>query len=105
MRSVRGLEEGGGNGGQVGRPESGKPAGIKLHLMRVLWPSFLAAGVCEAVVFTSVDPLDIHSLAGYAAEVSRTGVYTIGFFVFWAITAASSALTLYLACTAPAPPP
>jgi hypothetical protein len=66
--------------------------------MWTLWPSFLAAGLCEIVVFASVDPLDIHSLAGAgSAELSRTGVYTIGFFLFWAITAASSALSLYLA--------
>jgi hypothetical protein len=63
--------------------------------MWTLWPSFLAAGLCEVIVFASVDPIDVHSLAG-STELSRTAVYTIAFFVFWAIAASSSALTLLL---------
>jgi hypothetical protein len=47
------------------------------------------------VFFTLFDPLDLHVL-GQPMELSRTAIYTLGFFVFWAFAAASSALTCYL---------
>ena len=54
----------------------------------VLWPSFLAAGAAEALFFTVADPADF--------EMSRTAAYTAGFFFFWALAAASSALTSFM---------
>lgn len=63
-------------------------------LMRVLWPSFLMAGVTGAIVFALVDPLDIRFL-GYL-EADRQLVYCIGFFLFWIMAAISSALTLQI---------
>lgn len=66
------------------------------RLMWVLWPAFLMAGVAEGVVFTLVDPQDI-PFWDSSIELSRTAVYTLGFFFFWAITASSSALTVFLA--------
>ena len=61
----------------------------------VLWPSFIVGGIAEAVFFTLFDPMDIH-LFGEAVELSRTAIYTLGFFGFWAIAAGSSAFTCFL---------
>lgn len=66
------------------------------RLMWVLWPAFLVAGIAVGVVFTVIDPQDIH-LWDDSIEFSRTAIYTVGFFFFWAITIASSALTVFLA--------
>jgi hypothetical protein len=57
------------------------------QLMNILWPSFLAAGAAEVVLFTFVDPADF--------EASRTAVYTVGFFALWLLGATSSALTCF----------
>jgi len=69
-----------------------------LKLMRVLWPAFLAACVLELVVFAMVDPHDLH-WAGQPVVLSRQSVYTVSFFVFWAISIGSNALTALLAMT------
>ncbi len=63
--------------------------------MAVAWPAFLAAGVLEILVFAWVDPQDLHWQGG-PLPLSRQGVYTVAFFVFWAVTLASSALTALL---------
>ncbi len=69
--------------------------GLK-HWMWIAWPAFLLAGVLEMLVFAFVDPGDLHWY-GRPLEWSRAAVYTISFFAFWAVTAASSALTVLLA--------
>jgi hypothetical protein len=66
------------------------------RLMWIVWPAFLVAGLLEVVVFAVVDPQDLHWF-GRAVEMSRQGVYTLAFFVFWGITMVSSALTTLLA--------
>jgi hypothetical protein len=65
------------------------------RLMWVLWPAFLVAGVAEAVFFTVFDPFDLHFF-GAPLELSRLGIYTMGFFGFWGLGIASSALTVFL---------
>lgn len=69
--------------------------GLKRWLC-VVWPAFLLAGVLEMLVFAFVDPGELH-WHGNALDWSRAAVYTVSFFVFWAVTAASGALTLWLA--------
>lgn len=64
-------------------------------LIWILWPSFIVAGIAEGLFFTVFDPQELVVL-GATLEWSRTAVYSTGFFVFWAITAMSSALTCYL---------
>jgi len=66
----------------------------RLALLRILWPSFLMAGVTSAIVFALVDPLDVYVFGHIQAE--RQVVYAIGFFLFWCTAALSSALTLRL---------
>ncbi len=64
-------------------------------LMRIAWPSFLAACVLELLVFAVVDPMDLE-WSGHPLAWSRQAIYTLGFFVFWAVTTASNALTVLL---------
>jgi len=61
-----------------------------------LWPSFLAAGVLEMVVFAMVDPGALHWFGGEPVDWSPTAVYTVAFFVFWAIIAGAAAMTQLL---------
>jgi hypothetical protein len=64
--------------------------------MWVGWPSFLMAGVLEMLVFAVVDPRELHWQGG-ALDWSRPAVYTVAFFMFWAVIALSSALSVWLA--------
>ena len=61
----------------------------------ILWPSFIVAGLAEGVFFTVFDPRDL-MFFGDPITWSREAVYSVGFFVFWAICAASSAATCFL---------
>jgi hypothetical protein len=63
-------------------------------LIWILWPSFIVAGAAEALFFTVFDPQDLR-LFGGPLEASRTAIYSVGFFLFWAFAAASSALTCF----------
>jgi hypothetical protein len=66
------------------------------HWMVIAWPAFLLAAVLEMLVFAMMDPSDLHRFGGQPLDWSRQAVYTVAFFVFWAVTAASSALSLLL---------
>ena len=65
------------------------------RLMWVIWPAFLVAGVAELVFFSVFDPFDLHFF-GAPLEMSRQAIYTMGFFGFWVLGIASSALTIFL---------
>ena len=67
----------------------------KLNLMWVLWPAVLAAGVLEMVVFAVIDPQDIRWM-GQSIIWPRQAIYSLGFFVFWGMTAVASSLSLLL---------
>jgi hypothetical protein len=58
----------------------------------ILWPGFLLACLLELLVFALVDPADLW-WGGEGVGWSRQAIYTISFFVFWALAAASAALT------------
>ena len=62
----------------------------------VLWPSFLAAAVLCGVVFSVVDPSALHGFAQQPLGWSDSSVYTLGFFLFWAVSAAASAISQWL---------
>lgn len=68
--------------------------------MAVLWPSFLMAGVLEMIVFSVVDPAQLHGLDGHGLGWSPTAVYTLAFFVFWGVIALAGALTEVLHASA-----
>lgn len=65
------------------------------RLIWILWPGFVIAIPAVGIVFTLVDPVETH-IFGAPLEASRLGAYTVGFLLFWALGAASSALTYYL---------
>ncbi|TVO52296.1 hypothetical protein [Denitromonas halophila] len=60
----------------------------------VFWPSFLVAGIAEMVFFTVMDPQQLY-LFGQPVEFSPIATYSIGFFGFWLVCAASSMLTVF----------
>ncbi|MBG9390194.1 hypothetical protein [Caenimonas aquaedulcis] len=61
--------------------------------MRIAWPGFLAACLLELLVFALVDPGELR----WSGDLpSRQGVYTLAFFLFWAIATVACALTVLL---------
>jgi len=72
----------------------------------VAWCSFLAASVATLVFFAFVDPAPIVAvLRPTDTLISRTALYSFGFFFFWLVSAVSAGLTASLLCTPPAPAP
>lgn len=65
-------------------------------VMWILWPSFIAAGIGVGIIFTLVDPMELMVLGG-RVHASRTTIYSLGFFVLWAIAAMASAMSCFLA--------
>lgn len=59
----------------------------------VLWPSFISAGLATIIFFAAFDPHEL-LLATRFAEAGRLAVYSVGFFLFWVLTAFSC----WLAC-------
>jgi hypothetical protein len=73
-----------------------QPGGGEMQrVMWILWPSFVIGGIAESAFFTAFDPMDLRFF-GEPLALSRTTVYTIGFFVFWLFAAGSSAFTCLL---------
>jgi hypothetical protein len=60
----------------------------------VIWPSFLIAGIAEILFFTIVNPQELY-LFGQPVNFSALATYSIGYFGFWAICAASSYATCF----------
>jgi hypothetical protein len=68
--------------------------------MAVAWPSFMMAGVLEILVFSVVDPGQLHWFGGAAIESSATTVYSVAFIVFWVVICAAGVMSHLLAETA-----
>lgn len=60
----------------------------------VLWLSFLMAGVATGVFFSAIDPLELKYCVDFP-QVNRTAAYSIGFLLFWLLTASSSLLSVF----------
>ena len=67
----------------------------------VMWLSFLMATAATGVFFSILDPDDLRYCVPFP-EVSRMAAYTIGFFLFWLLTAASGVFAVMF--TYPPPP-
>lgn len=65
--------------------------------MTVGWPSFLMAGVLEMLVFSLVDPTQLHWFGGAAVELTPLTVYSLAFFAFWVVIALAAGLSQLLA--------
>ncbi|HEX7251163.1 MAG TPA: hypothetical protein VF262_12335 [Burkholderiales bacterium] len=61
----------------------------------ILWPSFIVAGVAEAMFVFVLDPVELVML-GDLVGVGRVPVYSAIFLLCWLFAAASSAFTLFL---------
>lgn len=68
---------------------------LSRRLMWILWPAFLVAALLEMLVFGMFSPEDMQWF-GEPIALSRQGVYSIAFFVFWALAIVSSSLTTLL---------
>ena len=77
-------------------PDSPGPQPLAQRLGAVLWPSFFAAGVSTMVCFAFIDPLTLRDMTFPHLEINREFGYTLGFFMFWIATAASSLFTSIL---------
>jgi len=64
--------------------------------MWVAWPGFLVACVLEMLVFAVVDPESLHWF-GHPLALSRQGIYSVAFLLFWLVSCAAGFLTLLLA--------
>ena len=67
----------------------------------VIWISFLAAAVGTMVFFAVFDPAALATAIDEGLEINREAGYAAGFFFFWVLTAACSAVTAWLVRTAP----
>ncbi len=65
------------------------------HIIWVLWPAFIAAGIAEIVFFTAIDPQQLY-LLGQPVELPAMATYSIGFLMFWLICAGSSLMTWFM---------
>lgn len=63
-----------------------------------LWPSFMIAIVATGLFFSAFDPTELYPY-DLDIEVNAMGAYTLGFFIFWVLSAISSMITLYFAIT------
>jgi len=72
------------------------PRPLAQKIGAILWPSFFAAGVATMVFFAFVDPLELRDMTFPAMPLTREVGYSIGFFMFWLATSASSLFTWWL---------
>lgn len=77
-------------------PDKHRRRPLAQRLGAILWPSFLFAGVATMVLFALVDPVELHAISFPEWNMSRTAGYSVGFFMFWSVTAASSFSTWLL---------
>ena len=66
------------------------------HLVSLLWPAFVGAGVVQALVFAQVDPESLHGLTDGPLKLTPLAVQSLAFLAFWAILACSAAVTRLL---------
>lgn len=64
------------------------------QFISILWLSFLMAGIATGVFFSAIDPMELRACIDFP-EIGRIGAYTVGFFLFWLLTASSSLLSCY----------
>lgn len=68
-----------------------------------LWISFLLAALATGAFFSAIDPLELKYCVDFP-EASRTEAYTIGFLLFWLLTASASLVTVFFVYPAKQPP-
>ena len=73
-----------------------RPRPLAQRIGAIAWPSFFSAGVATTVFFACIDPIALRDATFPTLPVGRELGYTIGFFLFWCATAASSLFTWIL---------
>jgi hypothetical protein len=73
----------------------------KQAVFTVVWISFLSAAVGTMVFFAVFDPVALSGVFDEDLEIDRDAGYAAGFFFFWLLSLACSALTAFLVRTAP----
>ncbi|MGE3774154.1 MAG: hypothetical protein AB7I32_14615 [Gammaproteobacteria bacterium] len=78
---------------------------VPQRVAAVLWITFLMAGVATGAFFSAIDPQELKYCVSFP-EVSRLGAYTIGFLLFWLLSASSALIAVFFVYPAPpaAPP-
>jgi hypothetical protein len=61
------------------------------RVVAILWPSFITAGIATVLFTTAFDPAVIFA----DFDISRLGIYTITFFLFWLFGTLTSAATCF----------
>ena len=69
---------------------------FRRRALLILWPSFLMAGVLEALVFAVVDPSQMRWFGAERIAWSTSAIYSMTFLMFWGAIATSGALTQLL---------
>ena len=64
------------------------------RIITTLWLSFIMAGIATGVFFSAIDPMELKYCVDFP-EVNRTTAYSIGFLLFWLLTASSSLLVMF----------
>ena len=80
----------------AGQPFDHPPRPLAQRVGAIVWPSFFAAGVATMVFFAFVDPLVLRDMTFPGLPLTRELGYSIGFFMFWLATSASSLFTWWL---------
>jgi len=65
------------------------------HIIWILWPAFIAAGIAEVVFFTVIDPKQLF-LLGQPIELAALTTYLVGFFLFLVLCIGSSLMTYFM---------
>ena len=69
---------------------------MKYKLMWSLWPGFLGACGLELFVFAALDPQQFRVFNAWET-LDTNGIYTLCFFIFWAVCFGASLIALILA--------
>lgn len=78
-------------------PEGSHPLSRKAtRWLRVLWPSFVMAGVLETLVFAFVDPTTLTWFGGEPVHLSASAVYSLAFLLFWWAIASAGLIAAWL---------
>lgn len=64
------------------------------RIAATLWITFLMAVMATGVFFSVIDPIDLKYCVPFP-EVSRSAAYTIGFFLFWALTSLTALFAVF----------
>ena len=62
----------------------------------VLWGAFLAASAGTMFFFAFISPDDLLNNFPEGDRIDRVGVYTLGFFGLWLLSALAASIALYL---------